>query len=34
MRNKKDDIQETVFVEIVSWSFVIGVIYIFARMTF
>lgn len=34
MRHKKDNTQETLIVEITSWAFIMGIIYIFAKAFF
>lgn len=34
MKNKKDNTQETLVVEITAWVFIMGVLYIFAKTFF
>ncbi len=34
MKNKKSNQQEVIFTEVVAWAFVVGVIYVFVKMTF
>lgn len=34
MKNKKDDIQGTIFIEVAAWSLIAGIIYIFTKIFF
>ena len=34
MKSKKNNAQETVFIEVAAWSLIIGVIYIFSKIFF
>jgi hypothetical protein len=34
MRNKKDTMTETIFIEIVAWAFILGIVYLIAKAMF